>query len=53
MGHYDEDVHCRKCGEYLGTHYMLSGDLDEKYYYCKDKKRCKKRKEGKIKVNYW
>ena len=20
MGHYDEDIHCKICGEYLGTY---------------------------------
>ena len=54
MAHYDENVHCRICGEYLGTYNMLyDPDPTEEDHYCKNKKNCNKRQKGKIKIRYW
>ena len=54
MSHYDEDVQCKKCKQYLGTYNMIYSDKpDEKYLVCQDKKKCKERQEGRRKVRYW
>lgn len=53
MAHYDEDVHCKICGEYLGTYNMLYDPDPPKDQECPDEDNCKKRKKGEIKTRYW
>lgn len=54
MAHYDEDVHCKICGEYLGTYNMLyDPDPPKDQDICPDEDNCKKRKKGEIKTRYW
>ncbi len=58
MTHYDRSVHCKKCGEYLGTYNAISDNKDElpdelKNGICDDKEECKLRKQGKLKKRNW